>query len=216
MSGASNSATHWSGASDLIIQGISGGNAGQRFTFKNTGAKWAWFTHASGAAAASDRLTLLITSGLTLVAPGGSLQLQHDGTNWKLLTHDQGAWFDVAYNASLFTAQAGTWTVTAGQMVTYAYFQRGREISIKVKILSSTTSASPNYLDIELPFPCARSEYTNLCWGADGPAGAYIVLFPEFDTGHSTKLRLYKFNGTAWVGPFAGNHCSINHNYLTS
>jgi len=148
LSGVSNTAVHWSGASDLTIQGISGGASGQRFTFKNTGAKWAWFTHASGAAAASARLTLLVSSSLVPVAPGGFLTLQHDGTNWKQLAHEQGALIESTFNAADFTASAGTWTLAAGDRIALQWKLSGTKLEVNWALNTTTTSTTPQQLRI--------------------------------------------------------------------
>jgi hypothetical protein len=173
-----------------------------------------FFSYLGAGSIAANRFKNIITSGYTPVAAGGYIVYLHDGTEWKLIAHEQGAYIDVAYNSGDFTAQSGTvtWTVDSGDMVTNAYYVKGNQVFFKLKILTSTLSPGANFLDVVIPYICARSEYTNICWGSDG---AYILLFPEFDTTHNTVVRFYKFNNTAWNAG-AGTHLSLAHNYITS
>ena len=143
-----NTAIHWSGASDITLQGITGGTAGLVFRFKNTGTKWAWFTHASGSASASDRLTNIVTSSLTPVAPGGWIAYQHDGTNWKLIDHQQGAVIETAFSAANFTASVGNWTLAAGDQIALQWKVNGTKVAVNWALNTTTTSSTPQQLRI--------------------------------------------------------------------
>lgn len=198
------------------LRGLKAGYAGQQVTIVSIGAGQVDFAHQNAGSAASNRLINSITGAATSIAAAvGTGTYQYDATTlrWRLVAHEQGAYIDMAYAGGNFTSQAGTWTVDAGDLITMAYYVRGREVTFKLKILSSTTSVATNYLDAVLPYTCARSEYANICWGAD--TGPYVLLFPEFDTGHATVVRFYKFDGTAW-GAGAGVHISLSHPYTTS
>lgn len=209
-------------ASLSTIRGLKAGTPGQQVTIVSVGAGIVDFAHLNGGSSTSNQLQNAITSGNTPIAAGvGIATYQYDGASakWRLAAHEQGAYIDMAYNSGNFTAQAGVWTVESGDLITMAYYVRGREVTFKLKILSSATTTAPNYLDAVLPYTCARSEYANLCWGSDstgtGEFSAYVTLFPEFDTGHNTVVRFYKFNNTAW-GTNSAVHVSLSHPYTTS
>lgn len=144
---------HWFGASDIIIQGITSGVSGLKFKFKNiTSNSVAWFTHASGAASAADRLTNLVTIGLTPVAAGGWIEYQHNGTNWKLVDHEQGAWITPAYNSANFgTSGASTWTVASGSVLTECYLLKGTTLFFQLCVAPTSVSAAITYLRWTLP-----------------------------------------------------------------
>lgn len=202
-------------ASLATIRGLVAGYDGQVVTIASIGAGQVDLAHQDTNSTAANRLLNMLTSGVTSLALGvGVASYQYDLTTarWRLIAHEQGAYIDIAYASGNFTAQAGTWTVDSGDLITSAYYVRGLEVYYKLKILSSTTSTTPNYLDAVLPFTCARSEYANICWGSDG---AYKLLFPEFDTGHNTVVRFYKFDGTAWAAS-GSIHISLSHNYTTT
>ena len=62
-----------------------------------------------------------------------------------------GAWTTVTFAAGNFTAQAGTWTVTAGQQTTYAYAVLGKTMVLAFCINGGTVSATPTYLAMAIP-----------------------------------------------------------------
>jgi hypothetical protein len=146
-----NTVVEWLGAADLTVTGIAGGVSGQTLLFKNTGTKVAYFKHANAGSAAGNRLTNIATSGDTPVAPGGSIAYLSDGTNWKLIGHNQGEWVDVAYNATDFTASTGTWTVDAGDLLTFAYRLDGRMLTVIMTAALTSVSATPDRLIFKVP-----------------------------------------------------------------
>lgn len=88
------------------------------------------------------------------VAPGatGTLSLSDGifefGRSTKL-----GAWTNVTYSGSLFTASgAMTWTVDSGDMVTYSYSQVGKTLWVIVALTATSVGGTPdNRLFIQLP-----------------------------------------------------------------
>jgi len=148
-----NTAIGWTGASDLTLQGIAGGTAGQLFLLRNLGTKIAWCAHDNGAAAASDQLQNLVTSGSTPVAPGGFILYQHNGTDWKLIDHDQGAWITRTFAAGDFFANGSmTWTVEAGDIGGDLYKIDGRAIRWNLYIYPTTVGGTANTgLQVRIP-----------------------------------------------------------------
>lgn len=135
----------WSGASTLTVTGIAGGFLGQFFTLKNTGSSNAFFQNANAGSTAANQLTNVVTSGDTPVAPGGSIQYVYDGTNWKLIRHEQGAGITRAFAAGNYTANgAMTWTVVAGNVSDEKYWVRGKILHLEINIVSTTVGGTPN------------------------------------------------------------------------
>jgi hypothetical protein len=60
-------------------------------------------------------------------------------------------WVPIAYNAANFTANVGSWTVTAGMQNLFIYRLWGKSLSIKFSVINATVSGSPAELRIALP-----------------------------------------------------------------
>lgn len=143
--------TRWAGASDLTVTGLAGGVAGQRWRFRNTGTAVAYFGHNQGASLFQNRLWNTATSQATPVAPGGSLTYEHDGTQWYLLTHEQGAWITPTYSGANFTSNVGSWTVDAGDIVTFAFRLSGKTITVSWYLQATSVTGTPTVLRITIP-----------------------------------------------------------------
>ncbi len=67
-----------------------------------------------------------------------------DGTTqrWRLHEHEQGAPIAVAYAGGDYTADAGTWTVDSGDLITYDYTVIGKRLKIDLTINSSSISSA--------------------------------------------------------------------------
>lgn len=149
---SSNTGTYWNGAADLIVNGLAGGVAGQLFFFCNRSAtKIAWFAHQHATPAASDKLRNYATSSLTPVAQNGTILYQHTGTDWNIVAHDQGAWITPPFNAALFTATTGSWTVDSGDPSVFAYRISGRSFTLTYQINSTSVSVATSGLQITVP-----------------------------------------------------------------
>jgi hypothetical protein len=63
------------------------------------------------------------------------------------------AWVQVPHNAANFIVNsgAGTWTVAAGDQVTFAYLKAGAVALVQIYLGASTLSAAPTNLGILLP-----------------------------------------------------------------
>lgn len=140
-----NTIVTWHGASDLALTGIAGGVVGQVFVLKNTGTKIATGAHNSGSSSAGNKLFNLVTSAPTPVAANGYIAYQHDGTQWQLIGHEQGAWITPTFDAANFTgAGAMTVTVTAGDVTTYAYRLVGRTLLLAWYVDTITIGGTPS------------------------------------------------------------------------
>ncbi len=133
----------WNGNADIDITGIAGGVAGALLTFKNSGTKVASFPHLSGSSSAANQFTNIATSAKTPVAPGGAASWYHDGTNWNLIAHEQGAWITPTFSAGNFTGNGSmTWTVGSGDVTTCKYKLRGKEVTLQFSIATTTVGGT--------------------------------------------------------------------------
>lgn len=145
-----------SSASDLTVTGIAGGYAGQMIAFINNGSGGnLFFAYNSGSSAASNVFINAVTVGATPVGAGGWILYFHNGTNWRLIGHNQGAWITRTFAAGNYTASAGNWTVAAA--VRDAYLVNGRSLTYSFSA-TGTTSGTPVSVKIALPYTTTALE----------------------------------------------------------
>lgn len=113
--------------------------------------------------AAGNRVINNVTATISLAAGSGRALLAYDGTTgrWRVLEHEQGAWIAVPYSAGNFTSNTGTWTVGAGDQTTFAYYLKGRLLSVACALDTTTVASSPSLLQIAIPggFIAAKQVY---------------------------------------------------------
>jgi hypothetical protein len=141
----------WAGASDAAFTGLATGTAGQIATIRNTGTKIGTFAHLSGSSSAANQFTNSATSGVTPIAPGGWITYRHDGTNWKVIDHEQGAWITPTFAAGSYTATAGTWTLAAGDVIFNAYRLSGRTLQWHARLATTSVSNAGVVLQAAIP-----------------------------------------------------------------
>jgi hypothetical protein len=185
---AGDSVIYWSGGSNITVTGFAGGIAGQRVTFRNTGNAIAFFAHNSGSSSAGNKLFNFTTSGLTGIAAGGAATWQHDGTQWELVSHEQGAWINSGFSAGNFTGNgAMTWTLAGGDVTTFGFRLSGRTLTVAFILVTTTVGGTPN-TDLQIG---------NAAWGSysigvtnQRNAAAYVT-----DNG-TVRAALLGFSGT--------------------
>lgn len=136
----------WSGAADVTWTGLAGGVSGQLFLFKNaTTTKIATFPHNSGSSSAGNKFFNYATSAATPVGPSGHIAWRHDGTQWQIVSHEQGAWITPTHADANYTGNgAMTWTVTSGDVGACRYRLRGRDLLVQFQLLSTSVAGTPN------------------------------------------------------------------------
>jgi len=140
------------------IRGLLAGTNGQRVTIISVGGGQVDLAHENTGSLASNRLHNFATSANTSLAAGcGVATYQYDGTalqaRWKLIEHFQGDFIDVAYSAGNFTAGGSmTWTVDAGDQITYAYYLSGRILTV-VTYLDTTSIGGTPALQLFIAIP---------------------------------------------------------------
>ena len=143
-----NSYIEWSGASDATITGIDLGSANPSsafLLFKNTGTKVAYFSYQSGSSDADNRFTNYLTSSTTPVAPKGWIAYVHNGTNWIMVGHEQGANITPSFSAGDWTGSGSmTVTVASGDVLTDAYRVVGKTFNYWFFLNTITIAGTPS------------------------------------------------------------------------
>lgn len=205
----------WSGASELDITGFAGGVEGQIIVFKNTNTSGsgiiATFAHNSGSSSAGNKLTNFISSGVTPVAPRGSIVFQYDLTAgfWRVISHEQGDWLTRTFSAGDFTGNgAMTWTVDAGDIENDSYHIAGKAIVYSIAVKTSTVGGTPNTeLRVTLPngYTCGNTELV-IVHTADVSAAISNASLggPVIST---TYIRFFiNFAGSNWTADVNGTY----------
>lgn len=125
------------------IRGLKAGYPGQEVTIVSVGAGQVNLAHANTGSSAANRLINTVTSGIApLVAGLGSAIYKYDEvtSRWRLVTHNQGTWIDIPFDAANFTASAGTWTLTSGDQIVLRY--KIDENTFYLNFFLTTTSVS--------------------------------------------------------------------------
>lgn len=144
-----------------------------------------------------------INAGLGVnVAPGATGEIKTSaGIYERSRSSAIGIWIPVAYAAGNFTASgAGTWTVAAGDQVTYKYMLVGKTMTLQVTIATSTVAGAPNNLRVALPsgftsldnvsFPVLL--YNDAAWTSGGVCECAAA-------GTDVKLYHNDYGSTNWV-----------------
>lgn len=146
-------------ATDLTLTGFTiSGNAptdGDRVHIYSVGAGHVYLSHQTGSTAANQIINTT-TSGVTPLAAGkGSATYVYDGTTdrWRILTHNQGAWIDVAFSAGNFVGNGSmTWTVGSGDVSTQKYLLIGRLLYYNINLQNTTVGGTPN-IELQVTIP---------------------------------------------------------------
>lgn len=151
-----------SGTGDLVIflthatggtiQGITPGINGQRVTIYVLGTGTFSFAQLSATCPGTHRCVNVATSAPTSIAgESGMVQYVYEGSAyqvWRMVGHEQGGWVTAPFSAANFTANTGTWTVEAGDVMICRYRLSGRTLTIAIYINTSSTAGGPNNLQI--------------------------------------------------------------------
>ena len=107
-------------------------------------------------------------------------------------------WIQVAFSAGNFTASTGSWTLTSGDQITFAYSLSGTTATVSFSLDTTTVSATPSALQITLPggLTATRRMGGSFAYVDNGTAGTGLWRVEASDT----KLYLYKNLGVpAWT-----------------
>jgi len=156
--------TYHTNATLKTIQGMVAGLPGQRWTHVSKGAGQVDFAHLHASGTALGKCKLFATTGLTSLAAGSGVAVfQYDATvtQWRLVSHEQGAWITPTFAAGNYTANAGTWTLAAGDVVWNAYRLTGRTLEWAFRLATTSVSNAGVVLSAALPggFTAAGAVY---------------------------------------------------------
>lgn len=142
-------------ASTLMIGGIQPGLDGQQLTLLSRGAGVVQLLHEHTSASLAYRLLTNVTSGPLAMYPVlGRAILTYTAAEgrWLLAHFTQGREFVVPFNASDFFVTGGTWTVAAGDVVSFTYEVRDTRMHVDFELQNTTLSGSGiTILGIKIP-----------------------------------------------------------------
>jgi hypothetical protein len=145
--GTRNALIYWQGTVDATMNGLTAGVTGQSVVIKNRGNGILRFPHG----AVADAFFNLVTSGPTALALNGWCQFIFDGYVWVLCGHEQGAYIRPPFNAAVYGATTGTWTVEPADEMDLGYRLNGTTLQFCAYINASSVSDSPFALSVLLP-----------------------------------------------------------------
>lgn len=142
-----------SNASLLTINGITGktGNIPNQNTvlwIVSRGAGQVDIANEAAGSAAEKRIITGVngTIGTISLAPGvGKAMLAYDAVSsrWRVVYHDQGASITPTFSAANFTGSGSmTWTVAAGDVSAFNYYLRGRLLTVKFWLSTTTVGGT--------------------------------------------------------------------------
>lgn len=154
VSGTGDAYVVWAGAADLGVTGIVARTVGSRITLLNlAGGPILSLYPANTGSAAANRMQLGITNGPTMIGNRGTVTLYYSHAGyWQLVSHDQGAWFNIPFSASNFTGYAPmTWTVASGNVNINKCLVSGHTLFWTFSISGSVLGGSPSTLMFMTP-----------------------------------------------------------------
>ena len=147
---------------DVTISGFAAGTPGQILNLRALGGGRVHLLNDNSGSALGNRLLNAVGSGPTsLVTPAGAAMYVYQEGTWILITHQQGAWIRVPYNAANFAAGGG-WTVEAGDVVQQDYWLQGTSVLLTTVIASTTITGTPGQLVVGGWPYLARTPLSNL------------------------------------------------------
>jgi hypothetical protein len=187
----------------LTLTGFAAGFDGQRVVIVSIGAGQVDLSHQAAGSTAANRLINFATSASTSLAAGsGTAEIEYDATTarWRLIRHDQGAWIVPTYASGNFTGDVTTWTVDSADILTSAYWLKGRTLNVIFIAQSTSTGAGTNN----------ALRVANAAWGGftvqrdmiapimlnDNLAGLVTGFVQTGPALSATQLAFKKFSGT--------------------
>lgn len=116
-----------------------------------------------------------------------------------------GEWIAVTYAAGNFTASTGTWTVDAGDQITYAYTLIGKTMHLAFYIDTTDVSAAAAHLRLAIPGGFTAARQIHQPFQAIDAAGAAVTGLARV-VAAGTFVELYStMNAGAWTITAADN-----------
>lgn len=132
----------------------------------------------------------------TAIAAGWNVEHLPDGTHGF-------TWTNVPFNASYFTSPTGSWTVTADNVLTFAFIRMGRLMTVSLILQYTKVSGTPAYLEVQIPGEfVAALKMVNACSAVDnGTAGlGFLYVEPGIRSIRVARQGLAAWSDTGGVG----------------
>lgn len=163
--------------------------------------------HEDTGSVAANRINAISVRGQMLGAKGWALLLYDTGlSRWRIVGLDPGRPIAIPHNAADFTTNsAGSWTVEAGDLFTWAYQQVGSKVVFDFSIQFTSTSGAGDELRANLPNGfTAQRQIVEVCRVL--PNGSSAAGFVWIASG-GAHLKFMQMNAAAW--PDSTNNTSV-------
>jgi hypothetical protein len=107
-------------------------------------------------------------------------------------------WSDVAFNAAHYTAATGLWTLTAPDMVTFAYQKTNKTLSVALVLVTTTVSAPTASLRVLIPGGFTGSKRMDAMGYAVDNGGTPIAT-TNFVAAGGTVINVARLDGANWA-----------------
>lgn len=107
-------------------------------------------------------------------------------------------WVTPTFNAGYFFPTAGSWTVDAADVVTFAYTVNGKTYTLNVYLQTTSTAGTPPILRITLPGGYTIAKGTGVC-GLYSVGSGWLPNLLVLATAGQTYLELYReLSSNSW------------------
>jgi hypothetical protein len=148
---------------DLTVRSIGAAQGGAIVVIEHiySGGNVVWLPHAASGTGVLQMLMNRITSGATPLGFGGSAIYVYDAPSgqWWLAQHDQGKAIRLPFNAANFTADVGSFTVGAADVLSCDYVVRGNRAEIAITLQNTSLAGGASVLFVAgwpFTFPVAN------------------------------------------------------------
>lgn len=147
-------------ATDLTLTGVAltglvaVPEEGSQLLIQADGAGNVILPHNNAGSIARYRFQNVATSAPTYLKPlRGFALYQYDlrSGRWRLIAHEQGGWITPTFNAADFTANTGSWTLTAPDVLCNAFYLQGARLSVAIDLATTTITATPTNVIQAIP-----------------------------------------------------------------
>ncbi len=125
--------------------------------------------------------------------------VMYDGTQFNLINpQSSGRWLTPTFSAGDFTSSAGTWTVEAGDVTTYAYTINGKMMTVAFNLVS-TAPASVAMISLYIKIPASKTATKTMAtpiWIDDNTSKkiGYAIV-----TASNTKIDCRLMDDSTWA-----------------
>lgn len=107
-------------------------------------------------------------------------------------------WTTPSFDAANFTGDSGSWTVEAGDVITYAYMITGKMMTVAFYLSTTTVATTPTSLQIKIPASKTSPKYMFGTYTYLDNGGA-ITVGHCYVIAANTVIRLNLINDGTWA-----------------